>query len=134
MRKLTPLVAALLVAGTAACGSEPGIPSALDEYSIRLDDGSLPAGPQAFNVHNVGQIAHQFLVLRTADDPGELPVGKDGVVRLDAKGIEEVAEVEIVAPGERQLLEVDLAAGRYAVICNIAGHYSSGMHTGLRVG
>ena len=100
----------------------------LDEYSISALEDDITAGPQTFSVTDRGAIAHQFLILRTNRPPGDLPVGKDGIVKVDAKGIDEVGEVEILSPGQRETLDVRLRPGPYVLICNISGHYGSGMH------
>ena len=133
MRNAGVLAAALVLSATLSCSSEAGIRTTLDEYSIELSDASAPAGSQTFSVSNRGEIAHQFLVLRTNDRPDGLPVGKDGVVEVDAKTINVVAEIELLTKGQRRQLQADLRPGRYALICNIAGHYASGMRTGFRV-
>ena len=131
MRKATFVVAVIVLLGAGACSSEKGIRTTLDEYSIRLSQSSAPPGPQAFSVSNRGEIAHQFLVLRTNDRPDDLPVGKDGVVKVDAKGIDLAGEIELLTPGGREPFAITLRPGRYALICNIAGHYASGMRTGF---
>jgi uncharacterized cupredoxin-like copper-binding protein len=131
MRKTTLVAVAVMLLGW-GCSSETGVATTLDEYSIELRKPVLEAGAQTFSVTNRGAIAHQFLVVRTNDEPDDLPVGKDGVVKLDAKSLREVGEVELLAPGQRQELEVTLQTGRYVLLCNIAGHYASGMRTGLR--
>jgi uncharacterized cupredoxin-like copper-binding protein len=133
MRKMTSVAAALLLLTAASCSSEKGIRVTLDEYSIRLSEDDIAAGPQTFSVTDQGAIAHQFLVLRTDLTPDDLPVAKDGIVKLEAKDIDQVGEVELLAPGERETLDVRLRPGRYALICNIAGHYASGMHAGFEV-
>ena len=132
MRIAAAVAAVLVLATGVSCGSDAGVDTTLDEYSIRLAKASAPAGPQTFSVTNRGEIAHQFLVLRTNDRPDDLPVGKDGVVKIDAKGITVVAEIELLTKGEHRPLEADLRRGSYALICNIAGHYASGMRTGFR--
>ena len=133
MRKIASIAALLVLAAVTACSSEKGIKVTLDEYSIRLASTSLAAGPQTFSVTDRGQIAHQFVLLRTTREPDDLPVAKDGIVKLDTKGLDEVGQIELLTPGQKQTLDVDLRPGRYVLICNIAGHYSSGMHAGFRV-
>lgn len=133
MRKIASIAALLVLAAVTACSSEKGIKVTLDEYSIRLASTSLSAGPQTFSVTDRGQIAHQFVLLRTTREPDDLPVAKDGIVKLDTKGLDEVGQIELLTPGQKQTLDVDLRPGRYVLICNIAGHYSSGMHAGFRV-
>lgn len=130
MRKPLLIAAAVLLVAS-SCSSETGIRTTLDEYSIRLSETDVIAGPQTFSVTDRGRIAHQFLVLRTERTPDDLPVAKDGIVKLGAKGIDVVGEIELLSPGETQPLQVDLRPGGYALICNIAGHYASGMHTAL---
>ena len=36
-------------------------------------------------------------------------------------------------PAPRQSLDVSLKAGSYVIICNLPGHYASGMHTAFTV-
>lgn len=125
---LLPL--ALIVGG---CGSsDPGIATRVDEYGIELGSSSAPEGEVEFSVRNDGEVAHQLVVLRTKQDADDLPV-KDGVVRTDAKGIDEVGSIQLLASGASESLRVDLEAGSYVLICNIAGHYPSGMHAPFRV-
>ncbi len=131
MRKTLCIAAVATLLAATSCVQEKGIRVTLDEYSIRLTQGSIVAGLQTFSVTDRGQIAHQFLVLRTNRPPDDLPVAKNGIVRLGSKGIDEVAELELVTPGSREELPVRLRPGPYALICNIAGHYASGMHTGF---
>jgi uncharacterized cupredoxin-like copper-binding protein len=133
MRKTRLIGAVLVLLAAVSCGAQKGIHTTLDEYSIDLTHASEPAGPQTFSVTNEGEIAHQFLVLRTNDPADDLPVAKNGVVKVEAKGVVQVAEIELLTPGESRELDVDLRPGRYALICNIAGHYASGMRTGFRV-
>jgi uncharacterized cupredoxin-like copper-binding protein len=47
---------------------------------------------------------------------------------LDAAG-----EQPEFAPGEVKLLTLDLSPGKYIVLCNIAGHFSSGMYASLEI-
>jgi uncharacterized cupredoxin-like copper-binding protein len=40
-----------------------------------------------------------------------------------------LGEVEDIAPGKEKVLEVNLKAGNYLLVCNIPGHYAAGMVT-----
>jgi uncharacterized cupredoxin-like copper-binding protein len=31
-------------------------------------------------------------------------------------------------PGTSKMLTIDMAEGHYAIVCNLNGHYASGMH------
>jgi uncharacterized cupredoxin-like copper-binding protein len=44
-----------------------------------------------------------------------------------------IDEVEDIKPGRSATLTLNLKAGRYVLLCNLAGHYPGGMHAGLRV-
>jgi uncharacterized cupredoxin-like copper-binding protein len=131
MRKALLCAAALVLVAATSCASGKGIPTTLDEFTIKPARSLAPAGPESFLARNAGTVAHQLLVLRTDRRPNDLPV-KDGVVRTGAKGIDVAGELELVAPGAAQTLEVTLVPGKYVLICNIAGHYASGMHAGFR--
>lgn len=133
MHRRLPAALITLALLLVACGEgDSGIATRLDEYDIELASSSAPAGEVAFAVRNDGDVAHQLVVLRTDRDAGDLPV-KDGVVETDAKGIDEVDTIQLLASGASQSLLVDLEAGPYVLICNIAGHYPSGMHVPFRV-
>jgi len=124
----------------AACssddGSEPsgdGIAATLTDFAIELGATSAPAGPVTFDITNGGATVHEFEVLRTDTGADALPV-ESGVVLTSADGIEIVDEVEEIAPGTGAALSVELQAGTYAVVCNVAGHYEQGMFTSFTAG
>lgn len=104
----------------------------LDEYSIKPGRTSSKAGDVTFTAHNIGSVAHQLLVLKTERRPDKLPVRK-GVVLVDAKGIELAGELEIVAEGDSETLSLTMLPGNYVLICNIASHYTNGMHSPFHV-
>jgi uncharacterized cupredoxin-like copper-binding protein len=129
-----PLVIALvaLLLAAACSSNDASIATVLDEYEIDLERTSAPAGEVSFSVRNAGEIAHQLIVLRTERPADDLPV-KDGVVATDAKRVETVGEIELLSAGGTQDLTLDLDSGRYVLICNIAGHYPSGMRARFSV-
>ena len=101
---------------------------------------SVPAGPVSLRVANRGSLIHEVMVMPLAAgrEPGQRPVGPDG--RVDEDGsLGEVArtcgagEGEGIAPGAWSWTTVNLPAGRYELLCNIAGHYGSGMYAELDV-
>jgi uncharacterized cupredoxin-like copper-binding protein len=83
-------------------------------------------------VRNLGAIPHSLAVLQTSRDPGELPV-EDSEVQTDARGIREIGTTDEIDAGGEETLTVRLRPGSYALICNVPGHYQSGMYAGLRV-
>lgn len=135
---LAPL-AALALIGT-ACSSDDGggetagdgIAVTLRDFAIELGETSAPAGSVTFDVVNDGPSVHEFELIDTdiAADSFEV---ESGVAATTADGGVIVDEVEEVAPGTNTGLTVDLEPGTYALVCNIAGHYESGMFTSFTV-
>jgi uncharacterized cupredoxin-like copper-binding protein len=71
-------------------------------------------------------------VLRTDTPADALPVDSD-VVQTTVDGIDVVDEVEEITPSTSTGLSVDLQPGAYAMICNVSGHYGSGMFASFTV-
>ncbi len=97
---------------------------------MKLDTGTVPAGMVTFSVANEGVKKHEFVVLSTDIMAGDLPLKGDEVVEDDYVAIDEIGELP---PGETLTLTVDLAAGHYALICNLKGHVRMGMYADLTV-
>jgi uncharacterized cupredoxin-like copper-binding protein len=99
------------------------------EFKIEMDNTSIPAGSVTFNVTNKGTIPHEFVVFKTDDAPDALPMASDEPeVNEDASDLESMGEVEDVEPGTSKSFTATLEPGKYVAICNVEGHYSSGMH------
>jgi uncharacterized cupredoxin-like copper-binding protein len=47
--------------------------------------------------------------------------------------VKHIDEVEDIAAGSTQSLEVSLGSGSYVVVCNLPRHYKLGMHAPLTV-
>lgn len=114
----------------------------LDEFSLSLTEDSVPAGETTFSVTNEGAEVHEFVILRTDLDPGDLPTAEDGSVDEEGEGIEVVDEIEDIEASAGGELTADLSAGNYALICNVVeeeengeleSHYQEGMLTGFTV-
>ena len=128
---LAALVAALpLLAG---CSSdEPGAstPTAAavveKDFHISAPD-EVAAGDVDLEVNNQGPVSHELIVVRGT--AATLPMRHDAVT-VDEDAIEPriVGALEPVGAGVHEL-DVDLQPGRYVFLCNMNGHYRSGMHT-----
>ena len=149
---LASLFAALSL-GPAACGSESSdneeltarernVDVTLQEFAVRPEQDSAPAGEVTFNVGNVGpEDAHEFVIFRTDLAPDALPTAPDGSVDEEGEGVELIDEIEDIAVGDTPTLTVSLDAGSYVLICNIVEdegdetivHYQQGMWTGFTV-
>lgn len=141
MRKIAVLMAlATGLIGLVGCGDddeggeadEGAVDVTLSDFEIELGSDSAPAGEVTFKVDNKGPSVHEFVVFQTdlADD--DLPVDDNGDV-AESDEFAPVDEIEDIAVDANPELAVDLDAGSYVLICNIAGHYRQGMHTAFTV-
>lgn len=124
---LVGLVLALAACGSTASPSSPAsttVTGTLTEYKIALSAPSAPAGSVTFNVTNSGTMVHEFVILKTDTLAKDLPLVDGVVVEADYNPVGEVAETEVSKSGT---FTGTLAAGHYAIICNIAGHVAQGM-------
>jgi uncharacterized cupredoxin-like copper-binding protein len=112
---------------------------ALGEWYVRPASSRVAAGQIYFFVDNEGpDDAHEFVVIKTDQAADGLPV-TDGKVPEDE--VELLDEIEPFAPNSQASLLLDLEAGNYAFICNIAeeeegvleSHYEEGMYTAFTV-
>jgi uncharacterized cupredoxin-like copper-binding protein len=99
----------------------------LKEYTVTPRPSEVAAGRVAFKVRNAGAINHEFVVLRTNKKASELLKGNEA----DETG--NVGEIGDIPPGQTKTLSLNLKAGHYALICNLAGHYKAGQHADLTV-
>ena len=88
------------------------------DFHITVVHGRLTAGTVVFRVTNRGPDEHEFIVVRA--DHGLLE-----------KSI--VGAIEPAPAGETNVLRLSLKPGRYALVCNMFGHYMGGMHAPLLV-
>lgn len=144
------IAALLLVLGTlaAACGDDGDDGDDEDGFvSVVLDDdvntGSIideetgaaaftaNAGEITFEVHNEGIILHNLVIIRTDLAADSLP-SLVGLVDEEAAG-EKIGEIEEFLPDVVEVASFTLKPGRYVLICNLRGHYDSGMFAELTV-
>jgi hypothetical protein len=112
----------------------------LQEWAVVPAQDSAPAGEITFSVTNEGpDDVHEFVIIRTDLDPGDLPTDADGAVDESGEGMEVIDEIEDIPVGDTVDLTVDLEAGNYVLICNIfsadenEAHYGEGMRTAFLV-
>ena len=91
---------------------------------------SVPVGMVTFNVRNAGVLGHELLVVRSNLSAAALPLSGNAV---DEAAVQVVAQRKDILSGGTASLAVDLAAGTYALLCNIPGHYQGGMHAAFTV-
>ena len=100
------------------------------DYKITVNVPSVKAGSIKIGVRNLGTMEHSFQVIKTDLAADKLPVdGASAKAKEDGK----VGEIKSIPAGKSAAVTIDLTPGKYVFICNIAGHYQIGMHTGFTV-
>lgn len=113
------------------------------KYFVKVDKDKVKAGNVTFKVTNNGKLYHEFVVVKSDLAPGDLPIDeKEDKVSED--DVEIVGEAPYAKPpivpkdkepgaedhhirgeGWGAELTVDLKAGKYVLLCNLAGHYGT---------
>jgi uncharacterized cupredoxin-like copper-binding protein len=135
IRLLTPL--ALLATLIASCGGAPEaaptdsqVVAEMSDYKITVNVPSAKAGKIKIGVRNLAAMEHSFEVIKTDLPQDKLPVdGASAKAKEDGK----VGEIKSLPAGKSGAVTLDLQPGKYVFICNVAGHYQLGMHTGFTV-
>ena len=107
----------------------------LSEFSISLDATVGDAGDITFVTTNPGALPHEFVVLRPNVAPDALTVDT-ATAKVDESatgGVIGRIQQEDLGAGASTSVSFNLAPGNYALICNIAGHYQSGMAAAFTV-
>lgn len=133
----TPSLAGPVVDVTA---TDMGGPMMRGRFRLVADRSTVRHGKVTFLVTNAGRLVHEMVVLPL---PGNQPdgaraVGGDG--RVDETGSLGEASAacaqgagEGLPPGSSGWVTLDLAPGRYELVCNFPGHYAAGMYTEITV-
>ena len=143
MKSVFRLLAPLILVGVtaAACGGDNNgsngattnnIAGSLREWSVNVNADTAKTGTVTFTITNEGSIGHEFLIVKTDIENGKIPL-VDGRFEEPSEGVEVIDEIEEFPGGETKELSVTLSSGNYQLVCNLPGHYSSGMHVGFVV-
>jgi uncharacterized cupredoxin-like copper-binding protein len=119
------LVAILRSTSTADAASTVNVK--LSDFKVQAAPSSAAHGRVTFVVKNAASMEHQLLVIKTTHRANALPMKNGRASESGSKG-----EV-YVGGGKTKRLTVTLAAGHYALICNIGQHYKAGMRTDFTV-
>ena len=128
------LLLGLAVTVAACAPASENIPADVDvavrmqDYKVLLSVATVKPGTVRFGIKNEGNMEHSFELIKT-----DLPF--DQLPTADAKAKEDglIKQVKSLPVGKVSVVSADLAAGKYVVICNIAGHYQLGMRAALTV-
>jgi uncharacterized cupredoxin-like copper-binding protein len=107
---------------------------------LTINPTSVPAGQVSLRVANNGMLPHEVIVmpLGPGQNPGQRPIGNKWEVD-ETGSLGEAAQTcgagegDGIAPGTMGWTTLTLTPGRYELLCNIAGHYGSGMYAELDV-
>jgi uncharacterized cupredoxin-like copper-binding protein len=93
------------------------------DFKFSASEIHAPAGKIELMLHNAGKVEHELVLLKTSASPTSLKVAASGRVSEAAT----VGEVSEIKPGVSKSTTFNLKPGRYVYVCNIPGHYASGM-------
>jgi uncharacterized cupredoxin-like copper-binding protein len=99
----------------------------LSEFNVAPKPSDVASGAVTFNVSNAGKVEHEFVVVKTSKPASDLLKN----AKADETG--NVGEIGSVKPGQTKALNLKLAAGHYALLCNLPGHYAAGQYADLTV-
>ena len=98
--------------GDSAAGQAQTLSVSEADFSIKLDNSTLPAGDYTITVKNDGHATHNLVVEQNGSD---------------------VAKSDSIGPGASATFTVTLAAGKYVFYCSIGNHRAMGMVTDVTV-
>ncbi len=128
----TAVVAAACGAtGTGASPSPATVTVTLTDNAVQLDQAGIASGTVTFKVVNAGTVVHSLILLKTDLPHDKIPADPTDASRVDQTGL--LRETGQIAVGGSKELSVNLAAGKYVLVCNEPAHYVIGMHTPFTV-
>jgi uncharacterized cupredoxin-like copper-binding protein len=104
----------------------------LSEWAVAPAQTTVAAGTIYFLVENEGpEDAHEFVIARTSRSLDELPI-VDG--KVDESLVSVVDEIEPFNVGTSASIELDLEAGDYVLLCNIAEEEEGELESHVELG
>jgi uncharacterized cupredoxin-like copper-binding protein len=118
-----------------------GVGGALGAMGFMPRVASVPAGQVTVVLYNAGTRPHELLIMPLAagQSAGQRRVGSDDRISETGKvgEVQQVcptgSDVDGTVPGGISHVTVTLIPGSYEVVCNLPGHYRSGMYATLTV-
>jgi uncharacterized cupredoxin-like copper-binding protein len=71
--------------------------------------------------------------VKTDYEVGKIPLGENNRFDEEREGVEAIDEIKEFPINTSEVLTVNLEAGNYQLLCNIAGHYANGMYAAFIV-
>jgi uncharacterized cupredoxin-like copper-binding protein len=119
-------------AGPAVTASADGLTATLTDTTIQLSQASIPSGAVTITVKNVGGVIHSLVVLKTNLAANKIPLDPADQTKADERG-KVGGTPSQVQPGQSVDVRLDLAPGKYVLLCNEPAHYQIGMRVPLLV-
>lgn len=111
----------------------PNLDMSKATMGITATPAEAKAGKITFKVKNSSKdTIHEMIVMYLANPKDTLPYVADEN-RVDEDKAGDKGEVSELDPGASGSLAVDLKPGKYVLICNVPGHFASGMWTEFTV-
>lgn len=128
-------VAQIRVTGTAADAALPRAAARLDAYEFAFRTSGLKAGRTAVDFRNTGREPHHvfFAPMRTGASLAEVRRFFTGTNYVGVPPVDDVGtrDTVVLEGGERQVTELDLRSGRYALLCFVRNRGGGPPHTKL---
>ena len=99
---------------------------------IKISKQKVKAGEVTFEVSNTSKDSIHEMVVLPYKDGEKIPYVADEL-RIDEEAAGHLGEVSELDPGQSGALRIALKPGKYALVCNIPGHYMNGMWAILTV-
>jgi uncharacterized cupredoxin-like copper-binding protein len=104
-----------------------------DQMTIKVDSTKVAPGAVTFDVRNLSkEQIHEMIVIKSDGAGKPLPYD-NGDQKVVEGRVQDLGEVSDLEPGKSGSLTLDLAPGKYILICNQPGHYMHGMRANLVV-
>ena len=111
----------------------PGMDMSKATMGVTAAPTTAPTGVVTFQVTNSSKdTIHEMIVMYLADPSKPLPY-LSAENRVDEDKAGDKGEVSELDPGASGTLTVFLKPGKYLLICNVPGHFASGMWTEFEV-
>jgi uncharacterized cupredoxin-like copper-binding protein len=130
----TPKTKVVAASAPTTTVADTTLPVTLAEFTITAPDTVTP-GIKTLQITNAGMMQHELLVFRTDLSPSAYPIDPaTGDLNEDGAGITKVSDGDNLDPGSTQSRSIDLSQpGTYSFVCNLPGHFRSGMVRTLTV-
>ncbi len=144
LRSMLLLVGGFLVLAGVAIGiayavKSPGGPAgdiqaSTVEFKIRMPTVLSP-GKHTIGLTNDGTVGHEVVLFKTDLPANGLPTDANGEVEEESPLLQNVGDSgESLPPGDtKSFPTANLTPGHYVAVCNLPGHYKSGMWLNVTV-